>query len=65
MSKNTAEGFATALVVAACLAIVLYATSFAQGPPEEVAAYRNGAAVGACLALGALAVLLIVPVRKP
>ena len=63
MSKHTAEGFATALVVAACLAIVLWVCSYAQGPPEDVHAYRNGAALGACLAVGALAVLLIVPVR--
>jgi hypothetical protein len=64
MSRQTAEGFATALVVAAFLAAILYATSYAQGG-ADVAAYRNGAAVGACLALGALAVLLIVPVRRP
>jgi hypothetical protein len=64
MSSKVGEALATAFVVGLCLAVMLWATSYAPGPMEEAHAYRNGAQVGAYIALAALAALLIIPTRK-
>jgi hypothetical protein len=63
VSTKTGEGFAVACVVGLCMAVILWAASASPGAGGDAHAFREGAKVGAYLALAAFAILLAVPVR--